>query len=261
MPGGVAVMPWAAVEATWKMHARTAMHRARVAKTIRMIRDIHAEGLKLFFAFSGGKDSTALAGLLEDAGVEAHAVHVHTELNTPGTREHVDVVTDILGMGLDVYEPEESVWDLLAQPVVGGKDPLLDRASAGSLLVAYTYEHDLDGSWTGLRADESRGRRMNARVRGALYQLASDGKWIAQPLLWWTAQDVFAYAVTRGLPVHPHYRLAYEVCGVTPERARVDCIVTPEGPAAMGAHAVAQRLYSNLWRRVEDARPSLRLTR
>lgn len=254
------MIPWAAIVATWRMHARTSGFKARVRATLDRIRDIEAEGLRLFLALCG-KDSTALAGLLCEAGVTFHATHVHTELNTPGTLDHVLAVADLVDCSLDVYEPERDVWELLAAPVVNGKDPLLDHASSGSLLVAYTYEGDWDGSWTGMRAEESRGRRMNARARGALYQLAVDDKWIAQPMLWWTAQDVYAYIVDRGLPMHPHYRLAYEKCGATPERSRVDCIVTPDRVAALGANAESRRLYPDLWARIESARPSLRTTR
>lgn len=243
------------------MHARSDAFRRRVAQTLRTIQEIDDEGLRLFLALSGGKDSTTLAGLLDEAGVEAHAVYIRTEINTPGTDDQVDALTDAIGCSLDTYEPEESVWDLLAQSPAGGKDPLFDRASAGSMLVAYTYEGEWDGSWTGLRADESRGRTMNARMRGALYQLKTDQKWIAQPMLWWTAQDVLAYAVARGLPIHPHYRLAYERLGITPERARVDCLVTAETVSALGAHATARALYPALWGRIEAARPSLRHTR
>lgn len=245
----------------WRAHARSSAFKARRRAAVARIREIDAEGLHLFFALSGGKDSVALAGLLSEAGVDVHAVHVHTELNTPGTLGVVDEVTDKLGMSLDVYEPEHDVWQLLAQEHSDKVDPLFDRASSGVMLVAYTYEHDYDGAWTGMRADESRGRMLNCRMRGALYQLAIDQRWIAQPLLWWTAQDVLAYAEDAGLPVHPHYRLAHERFGVTPERSRVDCLVTPPGVAAQGAHAIARALYPDLWRRIEDARPDLRGTR
>lgn len=258
---GDRVIPWSAVVATWRMHATRPAFKRLVTRTMEAAREIDAEGLRLFLALSGGKDSTALAGVLNEAGVDYHAVHVHTEINTPGTRETVDALADHIGFSLDVCEPEDDVWELLAQPVEGKKDPLFDRASSGSLLVAHTYAEEWDGSWTGMRANESRGRTMNARVRGSLYQLVVDQKWIAQPLLWWTAQDVYAYIVTRGLPLHPHYRLAYERCGVTPERSRVDCIVTPETVAARGAHAEARVLYPSLWSRIEAARPSLSLTR
>lgn len=243
------------------MHAATPRFRSLVGRTLRLIREIDAEGLRLFCALSGGKDSTALAGLLHEAGVPFHAVHVHTELNTPGTRETVEALVARLGCSLDVYEPVESVWDLLAEPVVNGHDPLFNRASSGSLLVAYTYDGPWDGSWTGMRADESRGRCLNARVRGALYRLKADGKWIAQPMLWWSVKDVYAYIVSRGLPLHPHYQRAYERLGVSPERSRVDCLVTAETVAALGAHAEARALYPELWSRIEEARPRLQHTR
>lgn len=254
---------WSTVEARLRMHARDAGFKRRVAGAMRRIRDIDDEGLPLFLALSGGKDSVALAGMLVECDVYPHAVHVHTELNTPGTLDVVDATIAMLGLSLDVWEPEHDVWELLRIEPADKRDELFDKASSGSLLVSYTYAHHEQwaGSWTGMRAEESRGRMLNARARGALYQLKIDGKWIAQPLLWLSPQDVLAYALDRGLPIHPHYRRAYERFGATPERSRVDCLVTPPGVAALGAHAEARVLYPDLWARIEEARPSLRGTR
>lgn len=254
---------WGTYTRQLQLHARDRGYRARIAGALQRIRDIDAEGLRLFLAISGGKDSVALAGLLCEAGLQPHGVHVNTDLNTPGTLDTAIAAATELGFALDLYEPTHDVWELLAQPFTDKCDPLFDKASSGTLLVAYTYDHHdrWDGSWTGMRADESRGRAINSRVRGALYQLKSDQKWIAQPMLWLTARDVLAYAHVNRLPIHPHYALAYERLGVSPEMSRVDCLVTPPGVAALGAHAVARVLYPDLWGRIEEARPALRATR
>lgn len=53
----------------------------------------------------------------------------------------------------------------------------------------------------GIRADESYGRR----VSGWTWGIESPSS--CRPLLWWTAEDVFAYLAFHGLPVHPNYAM------------------------------------------------------
>lgn len=57
-----------------------------------------------------------------------------------------------------------------------------------------------DGVLIGLRAEESRGRRMTLRVHGDVYQTASGMVRIC-PLAWWTTQDVASYCLEHDLPL------------------------------------------------------------
>lgn len=52
---------------------------------------------------------------------------------------------------------------------------------------------------SGIRAEESRARRMRSRAWG------ESSPNTCAPLAWWTAIDVFAHLVTHDLPIHPAY--------------------------------------------------------
>lgn len=52
---------------------------------------------------------------------------------------------------------------------------------------------------SGLRADESGGRKISMRHRGLVTEKS------CRPLGWWTAADVFGFLAFHGLPVHPAY--------------------------------------------------------
>lgn len=68
-----------------------------------------------------------------------------------------------------------------------------------------------------MRAEESANRRRLFRARGTTY-LRGGTEWVCNPLAWWTANDVWAYLVSRGLPWHRLYDC--ETLGFTRERLR-----------------------------------------
>jgi len=223
----------------------------------------------LLVCVSGGKDSVALAGVVsivaDRTGRDFDAAHMSTPLNPPGTEETAIETCSKTGLSLDVREPEKDVWELLREipselSVLDGKgSEMLGLAIAsGNMLHAYGKERGIEGVYTGMRAEESKGRRLNERFRGSFYHVEHRG-WTCNPLRGWTAADVFATAISLELPIHPHYRLALEKLGVDPEsqRSRVDCIVTNENVTSLGAMAVARHLYPKLWRQIAEIRPEI----
>ena len=64
---------------------------------------------------------------------------------------------------------------------------------------------DCDGVILGLRAEESRGRKITLRHHGDIYRLKS-GMLRICPLAWWTTSDVAAYVVKHGVPVLSTYK-------------------------------------------------------
>lgn len=53
----------------------------------------------------------------------------------------------------------------------------------------------------GIRADESRERRLTCLINGTSSALS------CRPLAWWTVQDIFSYLAQHELPVHPAYAM------------------------------------------------------
>lgn len=66
-------------------------------------------------------------------------------------------------------------------------------------------EFGIDGTLLGLRAAESRGRKINFRMRGFAYYNQRERVDIGQPIADWSTQEVFAYAAAEGIPLHPIY--------------------------------------------------------
>lgn len=231
-----------------------------------------------------------MAGIVCEAGLAptVPCVHAHTALDYPDTLDVVNATVERLDMDLEVIEPTDlgahmkrlakkfggivpqpgvngyDVWDLLRiipsdVDVVDVLRDLQHAIAAGNMCIAHMYEVGYDGAYVGIRADESRGRKEYARRWGYEHGY-KDGTHNVTPLLAWSGLDVFAFLVSRGLPIHPFYRLAYEAPGAPrdPAMLRVDISIPPAFPASQGAMALIARAYPRFWRQLLEVRPELR---
>lgn len=263
---------WDGCVRKWWLHAQQPAFKHRVAQAIALVRDGAArmaasgEGSGAnqghgFVALSGGKDSVAMAGIVAESGVEAVACHASTELNVPGMDDIAEQAAERLAMPLEIIEPDVDVWELLRTCDLKrgehDKSEFFAAIAAGNMLVQHAYEGGFAGSYSGMRADESRGRLLNFRNRGPIYQYTTDRQWMCSPIAWWSATDVFAFCVDRELPIHLHYKRYTDRFRVAPDRARVDLVITRENVSRHGALAVIRLFYPDLWRRIVAVRPEL----
>lgn len=261
-------MNWDDYLRLWGAHARTAAHKRRWDKACAEARKALAVADPWYCALSGGKDGVALAAVVREAcGPDIMLAHAHTDLNTPGMLETAEATAEALDMDLDVFEPEEDIWHWLrAWPAAYSlREPQhrleFDKLFAsGNMLVAYQYANGYTGAFSGMRAEESRGRRMNRIFRGHLYQLSKDASWMAQPIVDWSARDVFACCVSHGLPIHPYYRLALEQFDLDPESpgSRVDMVIPHESATRSETTLACRVLYPDLYRRIVAVRPEFK---
>lgn len=254
---------WSYYEQLWRTHARMRAFALRVEQAVGIAREGASKG-RMYMSLSGGKDSTALAGLLCEAGLAAtQAVHASSGLNLPESLSTVEATARQLDLSLDVVDSVIDPWEMMAEiprDVDISRPDVLDRllreCSAGNLLVQYLYEQRFDGWHDGRRAAESKGRRWLARGKGPVSQSALDLKWTSLPLAWWSARDVWAFIVSRRLPVHPYYRRCCEL-GIDPETVRMDWLFAADWINAQGALYPIKRIYPAIWSRLILARPEL----
>lgn len=165
----------------------------KVEKSKKVIKEFLEKCSNPYVAWSTGKDSTAVLGLTRGVKEDVVAVHIDSGVELPGTDETREKVNNVIH-----FKTERPFLDLAEEFGLETKET---RKSVFVKQLEETYS--FDGVLMGLRADESRTRKQNAK-RGMIYQ-RRDGMWICNPILYWTMKDVFAYIVSRGLPIHPHY--------------------------------------------------------
>ena len=287
------MMSWDAWVKTWRLHARTKGFQRRVDAAKKVVRDVGAMCLPgpFYAGVSGGKDSVAMAGILQECGVldRVPLVYAHTELTFPDTLETVQATAEKVNADLHVVEPDDveshieqacKKWKVdKPQPSVDGYT-LIDLlrtipasvditskeamaaigrcCASGNLCIAWMYENEYRGSYVGLRAAESKARAAYSKFHGAIYKHVTDGTWNICPMLGWSSDDVYAYLLDRELPIHPFYERAWALVGDEhPGRLRVDLGLVNEDIASHGALATVSRVYPQWWAQLRRIRPEI----
>lgn len=171
-------------------------------------------GLPLIVSVSGGKDSTACALALREAGLDFRMVFADTGWEAPETYEHLDVLRTKLGPIDVVGAPGGMVAKIKAR---AGFPARMQRWCTRELKInplrAY---HDGVGDDTvsvvGIRSAESEARRLMPETEDD----PRWGGWIWRPLISWTVADVLAIHHRHGVEVNPLYKRGHDRVGCYP---------------------------------------------
>lgn len=160
--------------------------RARLA-----VRSFLADG-DAYVAVSWGKDSVVVAHIA--AQVDHHVRIEWVRARDVETPETAAVRDTFLAQHPEVrYREHEAVFRI---PLRG--EPGYDPAARQDIL----GEHLTGRRISGIRAAESRTRALSAAVHGVATAVS------CRPIIGWSDQDVFSFAATEGLPLHPAYAMS-----------------------------------------------------
>lgn len=244
----------------YALRARLREHQVRVARAADRIRDWLARYPATYVAWSGGKDSTALAHLAHTVQPGIPIVHYDSGLDFPETGPYLVEVAERFGFR---FEPI-STGDALEEMIRGGTwdheaDGAYDAAAFWDALVAGPHREARrrygDGMLIGLRAEESAKRRRTLRWHhGELHR--PDGTHSCAPLGQWTTADVWAYHHSHGIPEHPVYTRLIEL-GAPDSALRLD-VAVGSNANQYGRLMWLRRGWPELWRRYQQVLPRLR---
>lgn len=185
----------------WNEHAEADLAYAslptlakRVERSLAAIRSFLHSG-RPYAGASHGKDSTVLWHLLWRVG-QVDMIHLRPSNHNPDC----DFVRDEMLCRFPMPYSEVAIdyGDLHAR---GLPDYELDKLTDARWYAAISRSGDPYGGRciTGVRADESGGRKMRMKVWGESSPNA------CAPIGWWSTQDVFSYLAMHDLPIHPAY--------------------------------------------------------
>lgn len=245
-------------------HAMLPAHQRRIERARRLILQ-HPD---LCVSASWGKDSNVLLHLVSTT-LRRTVVAVHGRYPDDDRAPDMDAVRDTVIAAcpheircIDVLVPGERemfrrvghAWTEAATPEEREAERWWSeafKAGMDSGMVSAGY----NGSFIGMRADESHARRMNIAKRGQSYCVASrGGRRVVLPLAGWSGVDVWAYTIANGLP----WLRMYEF-GESRERARSDFTLAVGG-GALHRHGVFQTYrdaYPQWWRSLIAEFPEL----
>lgn len=255
---------WAQWERAAIARSKTQAHQRAIDASRGYFDEFVAKTKSPYLAFSGGKDSCAMIHLVASFGYRGKAAWLSGDFDWPGESKLVADYGSMTGLHVDVLRAPVSSWELLRQTApesMADEDTLSssrEKDSPGffATFERYRREHDLDGVLLGMRAEESRARRILQRKRGGVYYAATRSEWVCQPICRWTGLDVYAYLLSRGLPVLHLYRCLRIPQRVsrfggepTPDRVRHDGWL-PGAGAQQGEMIWLRVYYPSLFRRL-----------
>lgn len=177
-------------EMRFRLHAQMPEYKRRKEKAQALIADGLTKCAAPYVACSFGKDSAVLLHL-----VLRHLPDVSVRFIRWQESDIIDNYADTIDAWRQRFPINLSILDLRRDSL---DDSVSDRwQQLQSVAPA-------DGYFIGLRAEESKGRRMTLRTMGAICQLKS-GLWRIAPLAWWSTDDVAAYTIEHELPVLDTY--------------------------------------------------------
>lgn len=246
---------WAQWERASLAHAKTDRHRRRIDRAKVNIDKFLEVSSQPYLAFSGGKDSCAMLALAVENGYYGPVMWLSGDLDYPGEGDHVQQWSHVVGLPIDIVRTPGSTIEMLraqAHEILLDEDDKLrnDPINAAQFFApieAYKSQHGCDGVLLGLRAEESKGRRWNRAKRSPVYYATSRREWVGQPICDWQGIDVYAYVLSRGLPLFNVYQcVRYHE---TPDRVRMDGWY-PGVHAQRGATIWLKSYYPSLFNRL-----------
>lgn len=228
--------------------ARLPVFKSRVARARACVETASSAIGRIGIAFSGGKDSTVTLDLVRSVVPDAPAAFMDSGCEYDSTYEMVRRYE------VETIQPERFLLDMCRYAGHWGYRFPVDPDARFDFLAFLVYEpsyrwaqvEQLRVLAMGLRAEESAGRRMNARSKGDLYECAYDGLWHCCPLAFWNADDVWAYLASRELSYNAAYDRMAEL-GIPRDRWRISALLGLCGARTSGRFSYLRQLYPDRW--------------
>lgn len=238
-------------------HARLSSFARKVERACLVVAEARRIG-RVGISFSGGKDSTVCLDLVRQVISDAPAAFFDSGCELRSTREivkHYAVPTIHPRMSFPEMARYSGWWGY-SEPTDAGCPFAVKTVVIDEPAEVFVVRERLRVSTIGLRAEESKGRRMNARVRGELYQ-AKDRTWHLCPIAFWSTDDVWAYVASRGLAYNSAYDRMTEM-GIPRERQRLGALLGAKGEGS-GSFAVLRRIEPETFYELAREFPSIRV--
>jgi 3'-phosphoadenosine 5'-phosphosulfate sulfotransferase (PAPS reductase)/FAD synthetase len=240
-----------------RAYAATRQHQAAVLAAQRIIDAAYDRTPHWYVSVSGGKDSTVVLDLVRQIVPDAPAVAFVQKWMLPETIAYLRSVSDLAPVAArDVGDLEYTDGRWRDETEARAVWPAVTWLPWTDAAADHRYGRREDGAFLGLRADESRGRRMNMRTRGVLYHNQTADQLVCTPIVRWTVADVWAYVLSRNIP----YNAAYDVLerlGVPRQRQRI-AEFSIERVVQFGTLAILKRGWPNVWNAYAEEHPDAR---
>jgi 3'-phosphoadenosine 5'-phosphosulfate sulfotransferase (PAPS reductase)/FAD synthetase len=235
----------------YKIYARSNTYKKRLERAKEVVEQALDLKIKWYIACSAGKDSVALAHLVNSFA----KIPLWSEKDNWDYPEEIPYLEELqkkYGWQIDIDYQELSLKN---QDIC---EDLHSRGTDFSDKFFYSLiekqEKKFDGVFLGLRCEESIGRKKNYMKRGHIYQ-RKNTKFTCIPLATWKGEDIFAYFVSNEIPILPVYTKTMFV--KSPTEIRKSWYL-PSSRASSGHCVWLKYYYPDLFQKLVEIFPEVR---
>ena len=236
-------------------------YKKKIVKAGKYIKEFLDETRAPYLSFSGGKDSTVVASLVTKFYPDIPVIHIRNpELDIPENLANVKKIAENLNLNLEIIECKKDPWIILNKQnnlfkELNNSSSKLNKICFFEPLKMAVQKRNYDGHFMGLRAEESRARKMNFKYNGFIYE-RSNGMKVCCPINHLKGLDVFAYLFSNNIPIHSVY--FKNDLGDPPERIRVGWWLPGEKTSKHGYCTWFKYYYPDLFNKLSIKFPEVR---
>lgn len=236
-----------------QIYQSSSQFRRKMEQSKQFVREVFERFNTPYLALSGGKDSVAMLGVVNDVANEIgkpFEIWSHiSDASFPGTIETIRACAEKTCRPLILDESPVSAFDVIGQQSSQrfGKQGYFFDAIAKQCAT-----HDV--VFVGVRAAESKRRKKASLAHGHLFETHVPlHHWKSHPICWWDVQDVAAAAAYYDLPIHPIYeKFPTDIGAIRLGYATALDLVEK------GTLIFLRKNYPTLFHKLTQARPDLR---
>jgi len=218
------------------LHSKTKGFKHKIEKAKEKILDAFAKYPKWYVAFSGGKDSLCVVGLCAELGVDVELFSFYDDRAFSFTEEYIRYVAEYFDLDLDFRYFEDRVLNRKYNVNLPSSKQLPDVKEWIDKNIKEKNKNA--GVFMGLRIEESKSRKMHLlKNLGYATQYKTENErhykesWYCNPVAELNSTDIFAYLLSRNIPIIDIYK-RYKMW-------------IPEDPRAIRFHNITPRNFAD----------------
>jgi 3'-phosphoadenosine 5'-phosphosulfate sulfotransferase (PAPS reductase)/FAD synthetase len=208
--------------------------------------------------WSCGKDSTAMMHLVNDV-YKVPAISEKDDMDFPNELQYLKDAVNLFDWSVVVVSPEIELWNVIHQfdftDDIHSNNTKFSSDFFYSLLKQEKEKQECKAVFLGLRAEESKGRRINAVTQRHIYYNLSWKELICQPIWDWSGKDVFAYLFSNDIPIMDVYFKTKFVN--SPEDIRKSWIL-PSAQTSQGQAMWLKYYYPDIFNKLASINPKMK---
>jgi len=217
-------------EVYYRLHARSQAFNSLVEKTVIFLKSVLENHHNPYCSYSTGKDSLVMLSLCQKVFPDMCTMYHDSGVELPESHDIMKKAEQYFKITIHIVISPVDVLKIYKKKGVFAEGANKDYAWTPAMMnpiMVWAQKHKRDVAFIGLRKQESRPRKILLLKRGKYFYAKTKHIHEAFPLADWTAQDVFAFIVSRGLEclLHPAYSKTRFV--QSPEDIRVSWYCDP----------------------------------